>query len=246
MSYSDDELKIFSRQFILKDFSEKNISILEKTKISIVGLGGIGCPLAMYLICSGIKNIKLIDGDNIELSNLNRQILFSTDDIGKKKVEVAKNKLLKLNPYCQINSISKNINHLNLNYLLNSSIVIDSSDSWESMKIVNEYCVKKSIPFISASVVGFDIEVALFENKKNNHLCLNCLFPNKNDVNLPRCDTVGISGIAAGMAGLIAAQKTVNYLINLKKESNMLFLSNALNGDLQKIILKQNYNCYLN
>ena len=122
---------------------------------------------------------------------------------------------------------------------MHSSIVIDSSDSWESMKIVNEYCVKKSIPLISASVVGFDIEVALFENKKNNHLCLNCLFPNKNDVNLPRCDTVGISGIAAGMAGLIAAQKTVNYLINLKKENLKIYQQECpdLVPEIEKSIL---------
>ena len=177
---------------------------------------------------------------------MSSEILFSTDNIGEKKVKIAKYKLLKLNPHCQIKAIDKKLTKLNSNYLLNSSIVIDATDNWESMKIVNEYCVKKYIPFISASVVGFDIEVALFENKKNNHLCLNCLFPNKNDVDLPRCETVGISGIAAGIAGLITAQKTINFLINLKKESNMLFLSNALNGEFQNIILKQNYNCYLN
>ena len=70
------------------------------------------------------------------------------------------------------------------------------------------------IPLISASAVGFDIEVALFENKKNNHLCLNCIFPNQDDVDLARCETVGISGITAGMAGLISAQKTINFLID--------------------------------
>ena len=246
MKYSDKELKIFSRQFILKIFSENKINILNKVKISIIGLGGIGCPLATYLISSGVKNIKLIDGDSVDLSNLNRQILFTNDDIGEKKVKIAKNRLLKINPYCNINTVDIKLTKINLNYLLNSNIVIDATDNWENMKIVNEFCVKNYIPLITSSVVGYDIEVALFENNKKNHLCLNCLFPNKKDVDLPRCDTVGIAGIAAGMAGLITAQKTINFLLKFKKESHMLLLLNALDGSSQNIALKKNYNCYLN
>ena len=246
MTYTDYEYEIFSRQFILKVFSEQNIEKLEKSKISIIGIGGIGCPLATYLVSSGLKYIQLIDGDIIEKSNLNRQILFTSDDIGQKKVTVAKKKLLKINPNCQIKIIDENLNKSNINNLFNSSIIIDTSDSWETMKIVNEYCVKESIPLVSSSVVGFDVEVAIFENKKNHHLCLNCLFPNKNDIDLPRCDTVGVSGIAAGMAGLLAAQKTINFLINLNQKSNILSLLNVLKEDLQNINLKNNSKCYLN
>ena len=90
MSYSDYEFEMLSRQFILKEFSQDKINKLENSIITIIGVGGIGCPLANYLISSGIKNLKLIDGDKIEKSNLNRQILFSCRDIGKKK-----------NYYCQ-------------------------------------------------------------------------------------------------------------------------------------------------
>ena len=246
MTYTDYEYEIFSRQFILKVFSEQNVEKLEKSKISIIGIGGIGCPLATYLVSSGLKYIQLIDGDIIEKSNLNRQILFTSDDFGQKKVIIAKKKLLKINPNCQIKIIDENLNKSNINNLCNSSIIIDTSDSWETMKIVNEYCVKESIPLVSSSVVGFDVEVALFENKKNHHLCLNCLFPNKNDIDLPRCDTVGVSGIAAGMAGLLAAQKTINFLINLNQKSNILSLLNVLKEDLQNINLKNNSKCYLN
>ena len=246
MTYSDYEYEIFSRQFILKVFSEQNIEKLEKSKVSIIGIGGIGCPLATYLVSSGIKYLQLIDGDIIEKSNLNRQILFTSDDIGQKKVAIAKKKLLKTNPNCQIKIIDENLNKSNTINLSNSSIIIDTCDSWETMKIVNEYCVKESISLISSSVVGFDVEVALFENKKNHHLCLNCLFPNKNDIDLPRCDTVGVSGIATGMAGLLAAQKTINFLINLKQENNILSLLNVLKLDLQNINLKNNSKCYLN
>ena len=246
MTYSDYEYEIFSRQFILKVFSEQNIKKLEKSKVSIIGIGGIGCPLATYLVSSGIKYIQLIDGDIIEKSNLSRQILFTSDDIGQKKVVIAKKKLLKINPNCQIKIIDENLNKSNTIKLSNSSIIIDTCDSWKTMKIVNEYCVKESISLVSSSVVGFDVVVALFENKNKHHLCLNCLFPNKNDIDLPRCDTVGVSGIAAGMAGLITAQKTINFLINLNQESNILSVLNVLKGDLQNINLKNNSKCYLN
>ena len=98
MSYSDLEYEIFSRQFILQDFNEENIQKLNKAKITIVGLGGIGCPLTQYLVSSGIKNFTFFDGDLIEKSNLARQILYSLEDIGKFKTLVAKEKLLKTNP----------------------------------------------------------------------------------------------------------------------------------------------------
>ncbi len=246
MTYTDYEYEIFSRQFILKVFSEQNIEKIEKSKVSIIGIGGIGCPLATYLISSGVKYIQLIDGDIIEKSNLNRQILFTSNDIGKKKVTIAKKKLLKINPNCQIKITDEHLNKSNINNLSNSSIIIDTSDNWETMKIVNEFCVKESIPLVSSSVVGFDIEVALFKNKKNHHLCLNCLFPNKYDIDLPRCDTIGVSGIAAGMAGLLAAQKTINFIINLNQENDILSLLNVLKEDLQNIKLKNNSKCYLN
>ena len=96
--YNDTEYDLFSRLFILNEFSEKKLDILSKQNISIVGIGGIGCPLSQYLISSGIKNLLLVDGDTVEKSNLNRQILFNNDDINKKKVEVAKEKLSKINP----------------------------------------------------------------------------------------------------------------------------------------------------
>ena len=107
MSYSDLEYEIFSRQFILKNFNENNILKLNNTKITIVGLGGIACPLAQYLVSSGIKNLTFFDGDVIEKSNLGRQILYNLEDIGKFKTFIAKDKLLKTNPKCNITQQDK-------------------------------------------------------------------------------------------------------------------------------------------
>ena len=112
--YSDIEYKIFSRLFILKEFSEKNLKKLANVNVGIVGMGGIGCPLSLYLVNSGLKQLKLIDGDSIEESNLNRQILFDINDLGKKKVTVAKNKLIKINSNCKINIEDKHLSEKNI------------------------------------------------------------------------------------------------------------------------------------
>ena len=244
--YNETEYDLFSRLFILDEFSEKKLDILSKQNISIVGVGGIGCPLSQYLISSGIKNLLLVDGDTVEKSNLNRQILFNNDDINKKKVEVAKEKLSKINPSSKINIFNKNIDSKNIDVLSNSKIIVDATDDWKTSKLLNEFCVKNSINFIFSSVVKHDLQIILFDNtQRKKHLCLNCIFPNKEYANLPRCETVGISGISAGLAGLISAQKILNFSLNLRNETNLLTIFDGKQLDVDNIVVNSKHDCYL-
>ena len=126
MSLNEDEVEIFSRQLILNDFSEKLFIKLQSKKISIIGLGGIGCPLAQYLVSCGIKNLNLFDNDVVKKSNLNRQTLYSSNDIGNKKSVIAKNKLLEINSNALINSHNRKITNKNLKLLDTSSLIIDA------------------------------------------------------------------------------------------------------------------------
>ena len=246
-NYSEKEYEIFSRLFILDEFSEKNLNILSKIKIGIIGIGGIGCPLSQYLVNSGIKELLLVDGDIVENSNLNRQILFNLNDIGKKKVDVAKNKLQLINAECKIESIDKNIDSSNINSLKECSIVVDATDNWITSKLLNQYCLENSIDFLYSSVLKHDLQIILFNNSDNsNHLCLNCIFPNKDEIDLPRCSTVGISGISAGLAGLVAAQKIINFSLNLKDETNIMTISDGKKLNIDNIIIKSKHDCYLN
>ncbi len=245
-NYSEKEYEIFSRLFILKEFTEENLKKLSNVKIGIVGIGGIGCPLSQYLINSGIKELTLVDGDIVEKSNLNRQILFNLNDIGKKKVKVAKKKLQLINSDCKINIVDNNINKKNIFALSNCSIIVDATDDWNTSKILNEHCVKNYISFLYSSVIRHDLQIILFDNtKKNEHLCLNCIFPNKNEVDLPRCETVGISGISAGLAGLITAQKIINFSLNLSDETNILTVSDGKKLSIENIIIKNKHKCDL-
>ena len=245
MSYSDLEYEIFSRQLILQHFNEENIGKLQNTKIAIIGLGGIGCPLTQYLVSSGFKNLFFFDGDKIEKSNLGRQILYSLKDVEKFKVTVAKDKLLQTNPNCNITIYSKYLSEENINLLFKFDIVIDATDDWHTSKIINKYCLKNSIKYLFSSATNYNVQICLFENK-HSHVCLNCLFPNEEDAELARCDTVGISSICAGIAGLITAQKTVNTVLNIKDENNILTLINTIDLSVTNINIKNNYNCLLN
>ncbi len=225
MKKKDLELEIFSRHLILKEFNEKNFNVLQKQNISMIGIGGIGCVAAQYLVSAGIKNLNIIDYDKINLSNLNRQILFSIKDIGQSKGKIAKKRLLAINPGCKIKYKSTRLSEKNIDAILkNSSIVIDSTDNWETMLLINKYCVNKSIPLVSASVIGFDSQVTLFNNKKNKHLCLQCIFPNNTEPDISRCEKVGVIGTASGIAGLVTAQKVLNYFLSKKSDNDMIMI----------------------
>ena len=245
MNYTNLEYEIFSRQFILQNFNQENIIKLHKAKITLVGLGGIGCPLAQYLVSTGIRNLTFFDGDIIEKSNLGRQILYNLEDLGKYKTLVAKEKLLKRNSNCNITAYSEYLKEENLNLLLESDIIIDTTDDWHTSKLINKFCLQNSLIYMFSSAINYNIQICLFNNK-NNHICLNCLFPNEEDVDLARCETVGISSICAGIAGLVTAQKTINTLLNTKDESNILTLINAANLSINNINVKNNVNCVLN
>jgi len=243
MNISEQELQIFSRHLILKEFNEKLFYYLQTKKIAIVGVGGIGCPAAQYLVAAGIKILKLIDGDLIQKTNLNRQILYSAYDIGKSKTDTAKKKLLGINPECNIDAIPTHINSNNINkYLDGSSLVIDATDNWKSMILINKYCVDQSIPLISSSAQGFDSQITLFKNLPKKHLCLQCIFLNKKEPNLARCDSVGVLGTATGMAGLIVAQKTINFFLE-KKLDNIMTMVNVKNLKIDNLKIKKNVKC---
>ena len=245
MSTTDEEFEIFSRQLILKEFDENLFIKLQKKKLSIVGMGGIGCPIAQYLVSSGIKDINLFDDDIIKKSNLNRQNLYSIKEIGERKTIIAKKKLLGINPYANINSYSEKITNVNTNLLKNSSIIIDASDNWMTMKLTNDYAIKNNIPLLSTSAVGFDIQIILFENNKNKHLCLECIFPNEKEPDLARCDTAGILGTVAGLAGLISAQKTINFFMNFNDNVNLLTLIDCKELSVNNIKITEHTQCKL-
>jgi molybdopterin/thiamine biosynthesis adenylyltransferase len=243
---NNEELEIFSRQLIMNDFQEKSFKRVQGRKVSIIGMGGIGCPLAQYLVSCGIDKIDIFDDDIIKKSNLNRQTLFNIREIGQKKIIIAKEKLTAINPNIKINIFDEKISTNNLNLLKKSSLIIDTCDNWETMRLINNFSQKNNIPLLSSSVAGYNIQIILFENQKNNHLCLECIFPNKDEPDLARCDTVGILGTTAGLAGIISAQKTINFFMNFNSNNcNYLTLVDSKTLSIDHIKINKNVNCKL-
>ena len=143
-----------------------------------------------------------------------------------------------------INIISTMLSEKNIfQHLSNASLVIDTTDNWRSMVLINEYCVKNSIPLLSCSVIGYDGQIILFKNKKRRHLCLNCIYLNQNEPNLPRCDTIGVLGTAAGLTGLNAAQLTINFFTNNHENIEKLIMINSKSMKIDHIKIKENNNC---
>tara|TARA_Y100000590_G_scaffold470730_1_gene668907 strand:+ start:23419 stop:24174 length:756 start_codon:yes stop_codon:yes gene_type:complete len=248
LSLTNKEINLFARHLILEDFTEKKQKILSRSQVTFVGMGGINSPIIIYLSYIGIKNFNIIDYDNVKISNLNRQIIYSQNDIGKKKVLCAKRFLKKINSKLKIRTYNAKIIKKNCNKLLsNSDLIVDGSDNWETMLIVNDYCVKYNVPLLSASVAGYDGNIALFNNIPNKHLCLRCVFPIKKEIELPRCDTVGVFGTSAGVIGILSAHKIANFLTSDKNEqfkSNIVYF-NGKNSNFSEIELSYNKNCKL-
>ena len=186
--------------------------------------------------------VKANEEDIIRPNSLYAASKASALDFG---VNVAKDKLLETNPHCNIVVHSEHLTKGNINLLKGFDIIIDASDNWHTSKLINKFCLKNSIKYIFSSAVNYSIQICLFENN-HKHVCLNCLFPNEDDAELARCDTIGISSVCAGIAGLITAQKTINAVLNTKDESNILTLINTLNLSITSINIKNNPNCLLN
>ncbi len=246
MHINKKEIGRFARQLILQDFNEKKQKDIFETHITFIGLGGINSPAIVYLLYAGIRNITIIDNDVVKENNLNRQILYGEKDLGKNKAITAKKFLKRINPKSKIYIHNKKFNKKNCSKLIKkTNLVLDGTDNWDTMLNINDYCVNKNIPLLTSSITGYDGNLILFENNKKKHLCLRCIFPNEEEVDLPRCETVGVLGTAAGIIGLLSAHKIINYLIMDKKIKPEIIYFDGKNIDIKRINIYKNPNCKL-
>jgi adenylyltransferase/sulfurtransferase len=216
---------------------------ISHAKILIVGMGGLGCPVALYLSNLGIKNIGIVDYDKVDFSNLNRQILFNTKDIGKFKVLQAKKFLQKVNKKIKINVYKVKIIKKNVQKILNKyDIICDCSDNFTTRYLLNDFCVKKKKILISSAISKFEAHVFNF-NFTQNIPCYRCFMPEIPDVE-NNCDTEGILPTVAGIAGTLQANEVIKSILLKKNElvGKMIFF-NTLNLDFRKIKLTKSINC---
>jgi len=246
MKISNNDLLRYSKQIILKQvgiLGQKKISL---SKVLIVGMGGLGCPVTLYLSNLGIGNIGIVDHDKVDFSNLNRQILFSAKDIGKLKVVQAKKILKKINKKIKIDIYKKKIVKKNIQNIISKyDIICDCSDNFTTRYLLNDFCLNNKKILISAAISKFEAHIFNFNFSKNVP-CYRCFMPE-----LPeeenKCDTEGILPTVAGIAGTLQANEVVKTILNKKNELvGKMIVFNTLNLNFRKIELTKNPNCIMN
>jgi len=245
MKISNKDLLRYSKQIILKKVGVAGQKKIFSAKVLIVGVGGLGCPLVLYLANVGIGNIGIVDHDKVDLSNLNRQILFNTKDVGKFKVIQAKKILKKINNKIKINIYKQKIIEKTIKHILNKyDIICDCSDNFSTRYLLNDYCLKNKKILISAAISKFEAHIFHFNFSKSVP-CYRCFMPVTPEIE-NKCDAEGILPTVAGIAGTLQANEVVKSILNKKNElMGKMIVFNTLNLDFRKIKLTKNSNCIL-
>ncbi len=214
---SKKQIERYSRQIVLKDIGISGQKEIIKSKVLIIGVGGLGCPVADYLIRSGIGTLGIADFDKVNLSNIHRQSLYNTDDIGKPKVGVLKQKLKKINPFCKIKIFKKKICINNIENIINNfDIIVDGSDNFKTKFLINKFSIKLKKKLVVGAISKFDGHIFSFDFKKKKIPCLKCFYQSEPSDEILNCETEGIIGPLAGIVGNIQSIQVLKTILNIK------------------------------
>ena len=234
----------FEKQIVLKKIGLVGQKKIKNAKVLIIGIGGLGCPLLTYLASSGVCNIGIVDYDKIELSNLNRQILFNTSDVGKFKVNQAKSKISKIYKKIKIKTFRIKISKKNIESIIkNFDIICDGTDNFNTRYLINDYCKKNKKILISAAISKFDGHLFKYNFKKKGP-CLRCFMPEQ-PLDNNNCEIDGIFAPVAGIMGALQANEVLKTVLSFKDDlSNNILVFNSLTMSLRKIKIGKNINCF--
>jgi adenylyltransferase/sulfurtransferase len=204
----------YSRQVIMKELGKKGQMRLAKSKVAVVGAGGLGTVSSLYLALAGVGYIRLIDQDTVEAQNLHRQILYTVSDLHYPKAEVAAKRLQELNPLVRAEAVPENVNASNVERLLDGvDCVVDGLDNMVTRYLVNRACVKLKVPYVFGAAIGIEGNLSVFAPPETG--CLECLMPNLSDSDLLTCSTRGVLGATTGIIGALQAMETIKLLVGI-------------------------------
>ncbi len=243
MKISKNEFQKFSKQIILKKFGIVGQKKLFFSKVLVIGMGGLGCPLSIYLASLGIGTIGIIDNDKVELSNLNRQIIYSKKDIGKYKVDVAKRKIKLINNKTKVKSYNVKVNENNIERLINNfDIICDGTDNFKTRLLINDFSLKNKKILISAAVSGFDGHIFKFNFSKKTP-CYRCFMPEVPLQNI-NCDTEGVTPTITGIIGTLQANEVLNTILGFKPSmEKKMIVFNSVKMNFRIVSLSINKKC---
>ena len=235
------EFQRYSRHIIIPEIGIIGQEKIKNSKVLVIGAGGLGCPVGQYLAAAGVGTIGIVDFDEVDESNLQRQILFTPEDIGKSKAEVAAQKLKKQNPNLQFTIYNLQFTSANsLDIIKNYDIIVDGSDNFPTRYLVNDSCVILGKPLVSGSVFKFQGQVSVFNYK--NGPTYRCLFPEPpNSDDVPNCTEIGVLGVLSGIIGTIMANETLKIILEIGKVlSGKLLVMDTLSLTMQTLSFRRN------
>jgi molybdopterin/thiamine biosynthesis adenylyltransferase len=214
---SDDELDRYARHLVLREVGGVGQARIRAGRVLVIGAGGLGSPAALYLAAAGVGTLGLVDDDTVSLSNLQRQILFRTADVGRGKVEAGAESLKALNPGVQINSHAVRMTAANAMALIGAyDIVLDGSDNFATRFLLNDACFFAKKPLVSAAVTEFEGQLATYKGYEPDLPCYRCLFPSPPPPGtVPSCSEAGVLGAAAGVMGSLAALEVLKEIAGI-------------------------------
>ena len=240
MSFSDDEVERYARHLVLREIGGPGQQALKRARVLMIGAGGLGAPAALYLAAAGVGHLGIVDPDVVGLSNLQRQVLYGTADIGKIKVEVAAARLQQINPHVSVEPIARSLTGDNAATLIaNYDLVLDGCDNFETRFAVNAACVAAGKPLVSGAIGRWTGQVGVFLGKP----CYRCLVPDM-PPDAETCSAVGVVGALAGVIGSMMALEAIKVIAGAGESlAGRLLIYDGLSGESRTVRIGEDLGC---
>jgi len=244
IEFTDEQIERYSRHIILPEVGGSGQQKMLEARVLLLGAGGLGSPAAYYLAAAGIGNLGIVDFDQVDLSNLQRQIIHSTERIGMLKTESAKKTIQALNPDVNVTLYNEKMDSSNIMSLIKEyDYVVDGSDNFPTRYLVNDACVMKNKTLIHGSIYRFEGQVTVF--KPGDGPCYRCLYPEPPPPGMvPNCQEGGVLGVLAGVIGNLQVVEVLKLILGIGKPLvGKLLIYDALNTEFRNLRLRRDVNC---
>lgn len=244
MTLNDDQLRRYARHIVLPAIGKAGQERLLASSVLVIGAGGLGSSAIAYLAAAGVGRIGIVEPDRVELSNLQRQVLFETADIGRSKLEAARDRVEEVNPDCNVEIFSARFDEQNgANLVRDADLVIDGSDNFATRFAAAKICHAEKTPLVSAAISGFDAQLSTFKPYLGKpHPCYRCLVPDAPEREIT-CEQEGIIGPLAGMMGSMQALEAIKELLGIGSLSGRIFIFDALAMQSRVVDLPRDTSC---
>jgi molybdopterin/thiamine biosynthesis adenylyltransferase len=241
----DDQLLRYSRHILLPEIGVEGQERLRAAHALVIGAGGLGCPAALYLASSGIGRLTLADPDRVDLTNLQRQILYRSDAVGTGKADAARKTLASVNPAVTVVPLAERLEGEALERrVAEVDVVLDCSDNFATRHAVNRACVRHAKPLVSGAAIRFDGQIAVFDLRQHEAPCYACLFPEGGETEELRCAVMGVLAPLTGAVGALQAVEAIKLVVGAGESlSGRLLMFDALRGEWRSVRVRKDSAC---